>query len=286
MSKKIETIKKILRIPLWKLPYPRILFTVDSSEPKYESEIAPLLEKFAAHQVPVTLFVSNETLSGQGNYSAIQEIFRFSERNRLPLEIASHGFRHYDLSNADPCAVIEKINESVSDFDRKGVDVRGFRAPFLSIEEKYRDILSAMRGNNGGVRYDSSTCFESSLLTSFFHILVRKKCPHKIGAMWELPISALDDYHILQKKGRGERFAYFYWVAEANIWIRRLNYCMLLFHPYIIGKNLVLLDKLLSYCRDRFPPECFMTCVQLVNELDALCIHTVLPGSDQQEARA
>lgn len=284
MSKKTETIRRILRIPLWKLPYPRILFTIDSSEPDYKGEIAPLLEQFAAHHIPATLFVSNETLSGRGNYPVISEICQFSERNGLPLEIASHGFRHHDLSGADPCAVIEKINKSVSDFDEKGFAVRGFRAPFLSIEDKYQDILSAMRGHNGGVRYDSSTFFESGLLTSFFHVVVRRKSPHKIGAMWELPISALDDYHILKKKRRGDRFAYFYWAAATNIWIRRLNYCLLLFHPHIIGKHVSLLGTFLSFCRDRFRPEYFMTCSQLVNELDALCTRTALSESDRKEA--
>ncbi len=281
MPRKTETVRMILRIPPRKLPHPRLLFTIDSSTPNYEGEISPILERFAEHRVPVTIFVSNETLSGDGNYAAIRSICSFAEQQRLPVEIASHGSRHEDLSRDDLRGVIGKIGESLRDFREKGLPVRGFRAPFLSIEHAYRDILSAVRTDDGGLKYDSSVCFESGILTSFFHILIRRKCPHKIGEVWELPVSALDDYHLLKKMARGERFAFFYWVLELNMWISRLNYFLLMFHPHTIGRHLGLLDRFLSHCAKRLPGECFMTCIQLVDELDTICMRNALRGPDR-----
>lgn len=285
MARITETITKVLSIPYWKLPQPRLLFTIDSGEPNKEGDISAILERFAVHRVPVTFFVSNETLSGDGNYTAIREIFRFAEQKRLPLEIASHGSRHEDLSHDAPLEVGKKIVNSLREFNKEGFPVRGFRAPFLSIEKDYRDILSTVRVDNGGLRYDSSICFESGLLTSLFHILVRRKSPHKIGMVWELPVSALDDYHILKKRVNGELFAFFYWVVEINMWVHRLNYFLLLFHPHTIGKHLGLLDRFLSYCVARFPEENFMTCIQLVNELDALHMQGAPSGLGSIEGR-
>jgi peptidoglycan/xylan/chitin deacetylase (PgdA/CDA1 family) len=228
----------------------------------------------------VTMFVTNETLSGTGNYPVIEAIFRFAEQQSLRLEIASHGSRHEDMSNDDPREAGKKIVGSLREFSDKGFPVCGFRAPFLSIEDNYQDILSSLKVDNGGLRYDSSICFESGLMTSFFHILVRRKSPHKVGTLWELPVSALDDYHILRKRGKGEPLAFLYWVVALNIWLLRLNYFLLLLHPHTIGKHLALLDRLLSYCVGRFPEKNFVTCLQLVDELDALRMQYTLSDTD------
>lgn len=270
MLKKVDAIKRILKIPVMRLPSPRILFTLDSKEPNYDTEIGPILSVFSDLHIPVTIFMTNMTLSGKENYPAITKILQFSEGHHFPVEIASHGLQHHDLSVLEMSVTIEKINGSLKDFSMKGLSVHGFRAPFFSTENSYRDILDAMAGNPGNLRYDSSICFESNLLTSAFNLLVGKKCPHRIGNLYELPISALDDYHILSRMGRGDRFSYLYWKVEALMWIRRLNYCMFLFHPHIIGKKLALLKKFLSYCHDRFPSDAFITCSELIRELDLL----------------
>jgi peptidoglycan/xylan/chitin deacetylase (PgdA/CDA1 family) len=268
MASQIDRVRALLQIPLRRLPYPRLLFTVDSSQPEFE-ELRPILELFADHRIPVTFFVCNETLSGKENHSAVQEMFAFSRDNELCLEIASHGIRHRDLAKEEPEDIIEMIEQSVRDFNGKELRIQGFRAPFLSIENRYRHILASKRWRDGLLRFDSSICFESSLVTSLFHILARRKCPHKIGSVWELPISALDDYHVMSKQGRSEQFAFLYWIAEMNAWIRLINYFMLTLHPHTIGKNLLLLDRVLRYCRNRFPEDSFRTCTQLVEELDA-----------------
>jgi len=228
------------------------------------------LQVFADHRIPVTFFVCNETLSGEENHSTVQEIFAFAREHGLCLEIASHGIRHRDLSKEEPEATIEMIEQSVRAFEGKGPRIQGFRAPFLSIENRYRHILGSKEWKDCCLRYDSSICFESNLLTSLFHVLARRKCPHKIGSVWELPISSLDDYHMMSKMGRSERFVFLYWAAEMNVWIRLINYFMLTFHPHTIGRNLLLLDRILRYCRKRFPKDSFRTCIQLVEELDTL----------------
>jgi hypothetical protein len=270
MAGKIDSAKALMQIPLRRLPYPRLLFTVDSSQPKFERQLRPIMELFANHRIPVTFFVCNETLSGEENHSTVQEMSAFAREHDLCLEIASHGIRHRDLAREEPEAIVEMIEQSVRDFKGKGLRIQGFRAPFLSIENRYPHILASERWKDGCLRYDSSICFESSLLTSLFHVLARRKCPHKIGSMWELPISALDDYHVISKKGRGERFAFLYWIAEMNAWIRLINYFMLALHPHTIGRNLSLLDRVLRYCRNRFPEDSFRTCTQLVGELEAV----------------
>lgn len=266
LTGKVRALRSIMGIPHTRLPYPRVLFTLDSKEPKYKAEIEPVLTEFAGLRIPLTIFVTNMTMSGQENYHAVRDIMNFAHRHDYALEIGSHGMRHDDLSGSGVPGIIEMITESLRNFHGKDILVRGFRAPFFSTENSYREVLGS-GGTIEGLLYDSSISFGSSMFASIFNIVAGRKCPHRIGDIYELPVSALDDYHILSRMKRGPEFAYHYWRAEAHLWVRRLNYCMMLFHPHIIAKHTALLRRFLASCHDRYPPESFVTCSELVREL-------------------
>lgn len=263
-----------------RLPGPRILVTTDLGDETYDGEIRPMLEVFARHRVPLTLFSPNRSFSGDENREIIFETIAFAKENRIPVEIASHSIDHGDLSHCSSDRVVLKVEESLKAFEKWGIRVHGFRAPYLGIESIYGDVLNRISGEGVSLVYDSSTCFESNLITSLFHVVARKKSPHRIGSVWELPISCLDDYHLLIRQNRGERFVYLYWVAEMRLWIRSLNYFMILLHPDIMISHLKLLDRFLACCRRRFPPEAFCTCQRVVNDLEVFNRPGVMAGNE------
>jgi peptidoglycan/xylan/chitin deacetylase (PgdA/CDA1 family) len=269
MSSKAKQIGDILGIPVRRLPAPRILITMDLEEKENGDEMWPVLEVVARHHVPMTLFVTNRSVSGRDNRQLISEIVSFFDVRRIPLEIASHSVDHRDLRLMDLRGIAAKIEESLRELRDWGAPVHGFRAPYLGIEGFYRDLLTRITADGGSLVYDSSTSFEANLATSLFHAMTRRKSPHKIGNIWELPISCLDDYHLLEKTTPGACIAYPYWVAEAHLWIRSLNYFMVLFHPYVMSRRLGLLDRFLDYCRRRFSPPAFCRCMDLADELES-----------------
>ena len=271
LLKKCRALKRILQIPCWRLPRPRILFTLDSREPDFEKELKPILTIFTRQQLPLTLFACNETVSGKENLTAIKKALNFSRENALHMEIASHGHNHADLSAYTLLRISENISKSIRNFQNAGVHVSGFRAPSLSTEDRYRNVLRTLSNHVDTIAYDSSIAFESSLLTSMFNLIVGKKCPHRVDRIWELPISAMDDYHLLSRSFGGvQRLAFWYWALEATIWIRRRNYFLLLFHPHTIGKHLPLLEKLLVHLKTIYQLDSYTTCIQLVKELETL----------------
>ncbi len=264
---------EIFRISSKRLPSPRILFTIDSSEPKFEPEIRPILEIFARCQVPLTMFISNETLSGKDNSEEITKIRKFADGRSLVVEIASHGVRHHDMSCEMPYQIAGRVAESVERFRHRKIFVQGFRAPFLSTEFIYKEVIEALDTLQVPLAYDSSISFESNLMTDLIQLAIGKKMPHKIGSIWELPISGLDDYHLLHGKKSIRHLAFIYWVLIATIWICRKNYFMLLFHPHVILNHLNLLNKLVIFLKKKFHPFSFTTCAGLVAEMESQWIH-------------
>ncbi|MBW1788290.1 MAG: polysaccharide deacetylase family protein [Deltaproteobacteria bacterium] len=156
MRSKAKEIRQILDIPVRRLPAPRILITMDLGEEEYIDGPGPVLDLFARHQVPLTLFVNNRSMSGGDNRRLITGIESFFNGNGIPLEIASHSIDHQDLRSIGLPGVAAKVEESLREFRDWGIPVRGFRAPYLGIEGFYQDLLAHITENGGSLSYDSS----------------------------------------------------------------------------------------------------------------------------------
>ncbi|MBU1486965.1 glycosyltransferase family 4 protein [bacterium] len=94
------------------------------------------------------------------------------------------------------------------------------------------------------LRYDSSVLFEGNLFYSRLHDLFPRKCPHRIGNVWELPISCLDDYNLFERLKRTDEFVTAYWKKKVDVNIDHHNYFLLLVHPPVIANHFQVLKGL------------------------------------------
>ena len=254
------------------LPSKRILITADLDQPSFGSYAKDLIESLSYYRVPLTLFSINESQDGEKAYSTLKEIMEFAKRKNLVLEIGSHSIRHTSLANKAPSEILSVIMESIRLFKKEGIPVYGFRSPGLSTERSYRAILKELSTSAKTIRYDSSTLFEGNLFFSKIYDLFRFywKCPHKVGDIWELPISCLDDYHLFNKLKKNEEFVVGYWKRKVETCLHNYNYFLLLIHPQWMVNHLSVLEEFLAYCDLRYPKSCFTTCLGLIEELNLL----------------
>lgn len=268
LSRKLEAMGLLLGMRPVRLPHPRIAITLDTGEPDWTGELRPIFEVMARRRVPVTAFVCNRTESGRDNGPAVRTLMEFGQREGLPVEIASHGLDHRNLAGLEPDEIARLIHESLDAFRAEGLSVAGFRSAELGTELRYRDVLDRL-DPACQLRYDSSVCFESGLASTALHAALRKKGPHRAGLRWELPISALDDYHLFARMRKTERFALNYWTLTTKWWLNRANYALLLLHPRHIGPRLGLLEELLARLGGMSPRPLFATCAEMVGELES-----------------
>lgn len=268
LASKLEAMGLLLGMRPVRLPQPRIAITLDSGEPNWEGELRPIFELMARRRVPVTAFVCNRTESRRDNGPAVRALSEFGQREGLPVEIASHGLDHENLTGLDSDEIARLIQRSLDAFRAEGLNVAGFRSAELGTELRYREVLDRL-GPACPLRYDSSVCFESGLASTALHAALQKKGPHRVGKRWELPISGLDDYHLFARMRASERCALNYWTLNARWWLNRRNYVLLLLHPRHIGPRLELLDELLTRLGDMSPRPLFSTCTEMVDTLES-----------------
>lgn len=268
--RKYAAVKSLLKIKPVRLPEPRIVFTGDMSEPDLKRDLQVFFDKFSHYQIPLTFFVCNRKVDGRDNLSAINQILLYSKQKDILLELGTHSTSHLSLSEKSPEETAGEIARSIIEFKKSGIHIEGFRSPYLSTEKNYPEYLLAYASEEADLIYDSSICFESGILSSLFNKKIRKKGPHKIGKIWEFPISTLDDHHLIWEMKKSDSFLFRHWTGALNFWIKKLGYCMFLFHPFVIKERFDVFDRFLSYCADSYPKHYFKTCGLLARELNAL----------------
>ncbi len=251
------------------VPVPRILVTADLGELWHEEPLQGFLRRMARLKLPVTLFASNEFLDGRKGYPVVRRIRAAGRRNGQVLEIASHALRHVSLASESPARAAAAIKSSILEFRRAGIPVRGFRAPYLSIERSYPRVLKALSAEPGILAYDSSSLYERNMVMSRLHDALYWKPPHRVGTVWELPLSCLDDYHLFDKLGRDDESAASYWTRKCASGLRRFNYFHMLVHPEIVSDHFPALEGFLKTCLRAWGRAPFATCGQLTDELNA-----------------
>ena len=249
------------------LPEKRILITADLDEPSFNSHVQKLIEMLSRYRAALTVFSPNMSMNGETGYEVLKRIHEFAKKHDLPLEIASHSMIHDLLGNEK---IVETIRESVFSFRDNGMLVSGFRAPHLSTEGFYRNMLREIGREDGIIKYDSSVSFEGSLFISRMHDFFSWKSPHTVANIWELPISCLDDYHLFVKLQRDEQFVCEYWKRKIDMSLRKYNYFLLLVHPEVIGRRLSVLENIIIYCQKKHSTARHVTCLELVSELNKM----------------
>ena len=153
-----------------------------------------------------------------------------------------------------------------------------FARPILSIEGTYRHIFPKM--GKDILKYDSSVLYEGNLFHSRLHDLIPRKCPHRVGSVWELPLSCLDDYSLFEKLKKPDSFGSVYWKRKMDINLRNHHYFLLLIHPPVILNHFRELEDLLTYGIQNYSETCFTTCHELVKELSQPKEEKEAPGNE------
>jgi len=270
MYSKMKVFRTLLAIPKMRLPRTKILITADLGQPSFDSRAGKFIEMLSHYGVPLTLFSPNEFENGEKRYSELKKLIEFANEKEVVLEIGSHSIRHELLTDKNPFEIVSTIKESLNSFRKAGISVYGFRAPYLSIETSYRDILGKVGNGEDILKYDSSLSFEGTLRSSRMHDFFTRKCPHKIANIWELPLSCLTDYALFDKLKRTDKFVCAYWKRKVDINIHNHNYFLFLIHPALIVNHFQVLNKFLAYCIQKYSNASFTTCISLVRELDQL----------------
>jgi len=261
---KIRKFQTLLSIPELKLPSRRVVITVDLDQPLFDPDLRKFIGRIALFGTPLTIFTPNHPLSSRG-YGEIRDLLDFARQKELVIEMGSHSVTHESLKGKEASEIVSIIEKSIGLFREEGIPVHGFRAPFLSIEETYRHILSKM--GKDILKYDSSVIYEGNLFHSRLHDLIPRKCPHQVGNVWELPLSCLDDYILLEKLNKPDSFASTYWKRKMDANLHTHRYFLLLIHPPVILNHFRELEDLLTYGIQNYSETCFTTCHELVKEL-------------------
>lgn len=257
-----------------RLPHRRILITVDLDQPSFDEPLREFIERISPFGIPLTVFSPN-CPEGKKGYGAIKSLIQFAHQNGMRIEMGSHSIAHESLGNVDARKICSVIEQSVSTFREEGIPVWGFRAPYLSIEPTYDDVLSKM--SQDVLIYDSSVLFEGNLLHSRLHDFLPRKCPHRVGDVWELPLSCLDDFLLYEKLKKPTAFVSIYWKKKLDTSLRHHHYFLLLIHPHFIMSRFKGLEDLLNYGIEKYSKTSFTTCSELVRELNRIHVKEGLP---------
>ena len=265
MWKKIRKFQALLSIPELKLPSQRIVITVDLDQPLFDPDLRKFIERIALFGTPLTIFTPNHPLSRRG-YGEIRDLLNFARQKELVIEMGSHSVTHESLKGKEASEIVSIIEKSIGLFQEGGIPVHGFRAPFLSIEGTYRHILPKM--GKDILKYDSSVLYEGNLFHSRLHDLIPRKCPHRVGSVWEFPLSCLDDYSLFEKLKKSDSFVSSYWKRKMVTNLHNHHYFLLLIHPPVILNHFRELEDLLTYGIQNYSETSFTTCHELVKELN------------------
>ena len=168
-------------------------------------------------------------------------------------EIAVHSYQHIDLSGLPVSVAMQQLEKAVQTFERFGIDVRGFRCPYLGWSEELRDALPA-----GMFDYSSNEaicCEPDSLeigtknrffkaLHQFYQskLLSQDVCLPSIRSnLIEIPVCVPDDLQLHDGMDLGTEGVSQVWGKMLDQLYERGELFTLMFHP-----------ELASFCESPF----------------------------------
>ena len=200
--------------------------------------LAMTLDRF---QSPATLFIPAEVLERHPSVAR-----RLQARG---IEIAVHGYRHVDYTSLPPAVQQAHLATACHTFSQVGIQVKGFRAPYLRWNHHTLDALHAH-----GLAYDSSQGlfwpglpFASSptyrRALEFYHAQSADSypaLPYLEGGLVRIPYTLPDDEALV------ERISLSGPEAMSAIWLDILNRTYQLGEVFTLGLH----PERVSFCRE------------------------------------
>ena len=162
------------------------------------------------------------------------------------VELPIHGLVHTDMALLTASAQRDHLERAGRIFERHGIEVRGFRSPYLRYNE---DTLAAVEGL--GLSYDSNLAFywepSRSLADlsaeqadglarglKFYGPVTRaadRSLPRFAGRLIEIPVSLPDDEILLDRMGLGTEAIGRVWNEMAHMALERRELLTIQLHP-------------------------------------------------------
>jgi peptidoglycan/xylan/chitin deacetylase (PgdA/CDA1 family) len=165
-----------------------------------------------------TFFIVGALLKNQSDY-----ILKLADDGH---EIASHGFFHNSYCKMSLEDARNDLIKSIDAFRNIGIDVHGFRSPYLDFTEEQFAILKGT-----GIKYTSNGMVSD--IEEYENAIRYKKGIHKITKeAVEIPITAPDDWYPIVRDGITDHEKLF------NIWKPYLEPGnVFLLHPIRVGNR-------------------------------------------------
>jgi peptidoglycan/xylan/chitin deacetylase (PgdA/CDA1 family) len=170
-------------------------------------------------------------------------------------EIAVHSYDHVDLRDYPPPRAQEQLLRAVDAFERLGIDVHGFRCPYLSWSDELLDALpTGVFGysSNAAIQWDTPTTVKADDHGTLFDSINRFYRPQSAwravctpwmrGNLLEIPVCVPDDLQLYDGLHLGPHQVATVWCEILRTTHTRGELFNLLFHP-----------ELGAACQESFP---------------------------------
>jgi len=182
-------------------------------------------------------------------------------------EIAVHGYDHVDLGAYSPAEAEEQLRRAAEVFARHGIEVYGFRCPYLGYTDDLLDVLPKGMfdySSNRAIWWDVTCSTDAHRATPIFDVLNRFYRPRAALAavctpwtrsnMVEIPVSLPDDLQLHDGFDLGPEGITRAWSRILRLTHRRGELFVLQFHPELAWRGQQPLVTLLREARRLQPP--------------------------------
>jgi peptidoglycan/xylan/chitin deacetylase (PgdA/CDA1 family) len=181
-------------------------------------------------------------------------------------EIAVHGYDHLDLGALTPAEARAELERAVRVFNRAGIEVHGFRCPYLSCrEEQLRSLPVGLFGysSNKAIRWNvvpsdsvdsATTVFDR--IAGFYRAESSDSViavPRFLANLVEIPVSTPDDLQLLDGLALGQTGLREAWTAILHQTHSRGECFVVVFHPEAFDQCAMGLDGVLSKASSLLP---------------------------------
>lgn len=151
------------------------------------------------------------------------EILEVLDTKRV--ELAIHGYEHINYTKLPYETIITQLNEAINIFRRNRIDVYGFRAPYLKVND---NVIRAI--SESGLKYDSSYPLYFDVLPknlknsenvkkllSQYDLKYSKLYVYEVeNGVLEIPVALPDDEILVDRLRLGPREVAKYWIKILN----------------------------------------------------------------------
>ena len=190
----------------------------------------------------------------------------FRELQRAGSELAVHGYDHVDFRRLSVEEARAQFTRAIETFTNAGIDITGFRCPYLSFTDRLLDAVPTdvlQYGSNDaivwGVRADDVMAGGDGLLRGLRDLYQAKSADSNVavprfkGPLLELPASLPDDLQLYDGLALGEEGVTSTWSDVFRRTNARGELFTALFHPEAFAEVRTPLEHLLREARSETP---------------------------------